>query len=460
MKNDLPIAIEDHRASRKLRLALLSPRGPLYRHRSGIWKKSLRYAPLTLTTLASLIPREIDSEVTLFDEGITDIPLDLDADLIGISAITGTAPRSYSLADHFRDRGIPVVLGGVHPTLVPGEAAEHADSIVVGYAEQTWPQLLRDFMNGGMQERYNQDPNLSLANLPFPRRDLLPSRQYVMMNTIEATRGCVHSCQFCVVPSAWGRPLQRPVGEVVADIKQMGMRRLIFLDLNLIADVDYAKELFTALTPLKLKWGGLVTTMIARDDELLDLAARSGCRALLLGFESLSQESLRETRKSFNMRENYYDVVRQIHERGISIMGCFVFGFDNDTRDTFEQTADFVIDANIDLPRYSILTPFPGTPLFRRLEQEDRILTRDWSLYDGQHVVYEPTQMSPEFLLSKTEWAWKRTYEYRSIAKRLLGSRLQLPISYAANMGYRFYANNLSTFYNCDWVMRAERAVA
>ena len=247
---------------------------------------------------------------------------------------------------------------------------------------------------------------------------------------------------------------------MVADIKQMGMRRLIFLDLNLIADVDYAKELFTALTPLKLKWGGLVTTMIARDDELLDLAARSGCRALLLGFESLSQESLRETRKSFNMRENYYHVVRQIHERGISIMGCFVFGFDNDTRDTFEQTVDFVIDANIDLPRYSILTPFPGTPLFRRLEQEDRILTRDWSLYDGQHVVYEPTQMSPEFLLSKTEWAWKRTYEYRSIAKRLLGSRIQLPISYAANMGYRFYANNLSTFYNCDWVMRAERAVA
>lgn len=444
----------------RLRIALLSPRGPLYRHRSGIWKKSLRYAPLTLTTLASLIPRDIDSEVTLVDEGISDIPLDLDADLVGISAITGTAPRSYSLADHFRDRGIPVVLGGVHPTLMPDEAAEHADSVVVGYAEQTWPQLLRDFINGEMKERYHQDPGLSLANLPFPRRDLLPSRHYVMMNTIEATRGCIHRCTFCVVPTAWGRPLQRPVGDVIADIRQMGARRLIFLDLNLIADVDYAKELFTALATLKLRWGGLSTTMIAWDDELLDMAARSGCRALLLGFESLSQDSLRESRKSFNARRDYHYVVRQLHERGISIMGCFVFGFDHDTLDVFEQTVDFVLDANVDLPRYSILTPFPGTPLFRRLEQQDRILTKDWSLYDGQHVVHEPMNMSPDILLSKTEWAWKRTYEYRSIAKRLLGSRVQLPISYATNMGYRFYANNLSTYYNCDWVMRGERAAA
>ena len=451
---------EERITSRRLRIALISPRGPLYRHRSGIWKKSLRYAPLTLTTLASLIPQELDSEVTLIDEGITDIPLDLDADLVGISAITGTAPRAYDLADSFRDRGTPVVLGGVHPTLVPDEAAGHADSIVVGYAEQTWPQLLHDFVNGEMRKRYNQGSSLSLANLPFPRRDLLSSRHYVTMNTIEATRGCIHSCQFCVVPSAWGRPLQRPVGDVVADIEQMGARRLIFLDLNLIADVDYAKELFTALAALKLKWGGLATTMIAWDDELLDLAVRSGCRALLLGFESLSHDSLRETRKSFNMRKDYYNVVRQLHERGIGIMGCFVFGFDNDTTDVFEETVDFVIDANIDLPRYAILTPFPGTPLFERLDREGRILTRDWSLYDGQHVVYEPLHMSPELLLSRTEGAWKRTYGYRSIAKRLLGSRIQLPISFAANMGYRFYANNLSTFYNCDWVMGRGPATA
>ena len=446
--------------SQKLKIVLLSPRGPLYRHRTGIWKKSMRYAPLTLTTLASLIPQDLDAEVTLIDEGIADIALDVDADLIGISAITGTAPRAYELADHFRDRGTPVVLGGVHPTLMPEEASDHADSVVVGYADRTWPQLLQDFVSGRMKGRYDQGPDLSLANLPFPRRDLLPARHYATMNTIEATRGCIHSCQFCVVPSAWGRPIQRPVGEVVADIQQMGARRLIFLDLNLIADIDYAKELFTALLPLKLKWGGLATTIIAWDDELLDLAAASGCRALLLGFESLVGDSLRETRKSFNMRKDYYYVVRQLHERGIGIMGCFVFGFDHDTDNVFEETVGFVNDANIDLPRYAILTPFPGTPLFSRLQQEGRILTRDWSLYDGQHVVYEPRQMSPEDLLRRTEWAWKRSYGFRSIAKRLMGSRIQLPISIAANLGYRFYANHLHSFYNCDWIVEKESVAA
>jgi radical SAM superfamily enzyme YgiQ (UPF0313 family) len=442
--------------SNKLQILLLSPRGPLYRHRTGIWKKSLRYAPLTLITLAALIPSEIDADVTLVDEGIEDIDPKAQADLIGISAITGSAPRAYELADHFRQRGLPVVLGGVHPTLMPDEATRHADAVVVGYAEDTWPQLLRDFVAGQMKARYDQAPNLSLANQPFPRRDLLPSGQYITPHTIEATRGCIHTCEFCVVPTAWGHPLQRPVAEVVADIRQMWTRRVLFLDLNLIANTDYAKELFNALIPLKIGWGGLTTTMIAWDDELLDLAARSGCRGLLLGFESLSQDSLTETSKAFNMRQDYHYVVRQLHERGISIMGCFAFGFDGDTRDTFAHTVEFVIKANIDLPRYAILTPFPNTPLFRRLKAEGRILTEDWSLYDGQHVVYQPRQMSPAELWQGTEWAWKQTYSFRSIAKRLAGARIQLPLSLAANLGYRFYAHHLHNYYNCDWMMEQQ----
>lgn len=449
MSEDPPI---DRRQARGPRIVLLSPRGPLYRHRTGIWKKSLRYAPLTLTTLASLTPPELNAEVVLIDEGISDIDPQVQADLIGISVITGTAPRSYELADHFRQRGIPIVLGGVHPTLMPGEAARHADSVVVGYAERTWPQLLHDFTAGRMRERYTQGRDLSLANLPFPRRDMLPSSQYTTMHTIEATRGCIHQCEFCVVPSAWGRPLQRPVAEVVADIRQMGARRLVFLDLNLIADVDYAMELFAALIPLQITWGGLATTLIAENTELLDMAAHSGCRGLLLGFESLSHASLSETHKLFNTRTNYYEIVRRLHERNIAIMGCFVFGFDHDTHDTFAETVEFVIDANIDLPRYAILTPFPATPLFNRLKSAGRLLTEDWSYYDGQHVVYQPSQMSPDELLRGTEWAWKRTYSYRSIAKRLLGSRTQLPVALATNLGYRFYAHRLNRFYTCDWM--------
>ena len=443
------------RSGGKLRILLISPRGPLYRHRTGIWKKSLRYAPLTLTTLASLIPPEIDAEVTLFDEGISDIDPNFDADLVGLSAITGTAPRSYELAANFRRRGIPVVLGGVHPTLVPEESARHADSIVVGYAERSWPELLRDFVAGRLKPRYDQAHDLSLAGLPRPRRDMLPSKYYTTMHTIEATRGCVHQCDFCVVPSAWGRPIQKPVQDVVDDIKQMHPRprRLIFLDLNLIADVDYAKELFTALIPLKVKWGGLATTMLAWDDELLDLAARSGCRGILVGFESLSNDSLRETHKGFNMRKDYRYVIERLHDRGIGIMGCFVFGFDHDTRDTFARTVEFVYETNIDLPRYALLTPFPGTPLFDRLKREGRILTEDWGLYDGQHVLFEPKQMSAEDLRLGTDWAWKQTYSYRSIVKRLAGARIQLPVSIGANLGYRFYAHHLQTFYTCDWML-------
>src|SRR6185295_11948543 len=230
--------------------ALLSPKGRLYRHRSGIFKRSLRYAPLTLPTLVSLIPPEIEHTVALIDEGIRDIPLDLEADVIGMTVITPTAPRSYWLADHFRSRGIKVVLGGPHVTLIPEDAEPHADAIVVGYAEDTWPQLLRDAQAGRLNKRYSQAPGLDIGGRPFPRRDLLPTKHFLTNNVFEATRGCVHACEFCVVPTAWGRkPFQKPVGEVVADIRQHGARKLIFVDLNLIAHRGYALELFSALIP-------------------------------------------------------------------------------------------------------------------------------------------------------------------------------------------------------------------
>jgi radical SAM superfamily enzyme YgiQ (UPF0313 family) len=444
--------------TRQFRVVLISPRGPLYRHGSGIWKKSLRYAPLTLTTLASLIPPELDAEVVIMDEGIRDLDPNIDADLVAISAITGTAPRSYELAAQFRARGIPVVLGGVHATLMPDEAQEHCDALVTGYAEETWPQLLRDFAAGGMQRRYDQSPHLKLENLPIPRRDLLSSHNYLTLHTIEATRGCIHKCDFCVVPSAWGRPLQKPIGEVVADIRQMRPKKLIFLDLNLISDTDYAKELFRAITPLRVRWGGLATTMIAWDDELLDLAAASGCGGLLLGFESLSDDALAESRKQFSSRVDYRTVVEKLHARKIAIQGCFVFGFDDDDTSVFERTAQFAIDTHIDLPRYAIMTPFPGTPLHTRLAGEGRLLTTDWSFYDGQHVVHQPMRMTAEELQKGTERAWKMTYSYRNIFRRLAGSRVQLPIAIPTNLGYRFYAHHLNRYYTCDWSLPAARA--
>jgi radical SAM superfamily enzyme YgiQ (UPF0313 family) len=437
-----------------MRVVLISPKGPLYRHRGGIWKKSLRYQPLTLTTLAALIPPELDVDVRLIDEGIADVPLDLEADLIGLTVITGTAMRAYELADHFRKRGIAVVLGGPHVTLIPEDAQPHADAIVVGYAEDTWPQLLRDFAVGEMLPRYNQSPGLEIGGRPFPRRDLLPSSHYLTNNVFEATRGCVHSCDFCVVPTAWGRkPFHKPVAEVIADITQHGARKLIFIDLNLVAHRGYALELFRALIPLKLQWYGLATVLLADDPELLELCGRSGCRGLLMGLESISPANLKQNHKGFNSPEHYARVVERLHAHGIALQGCFVFGLDDDRPDVFMKTAEFAVQAHIDLPRFAVVTPFPNTALYKRLVAENRILTYNWELYDAQHVVFRPAQMSVQELQQGVEAAWKHAYSFRSIVRRIRQSPAPWPVKLGTNLGYRFYAHNLSRFYNCDWII-------
>ena len=440
--------------ARPMRVVLVSPKGPLYRHRGGIWKKSLRYQPLTLTTLAALVPADLPVDIRLIDEGITDVPLDLDADLVGLTVITGTATRAYELADYFRARGITVVLGGPHVTLIPQDAQAHADAVVVGYAEDTWPQLLRDFAAGKLKPRYDQAPGLDLGGRPFPRRDLLPGRHFLTNNVFEATRGCVHSCDFCVVPTAWGRkPLQKPVAEVVADIRQHGARKLIFIDLNLVAHRGYALELFSALIPLRVQWYGLATVLLAEDARLLERCGRSGCRGLLMGLESISASNLRQNHKSFNAPENYGRVVQRLHDHGIALQGCFVFGLDDDEPDVFLRTAEFAVEARIDLPRFAAVTPFPNTPLFHRLEAEGRILTKNWELYDAQHVVFQPAKMSVQELQEGVESAWKHAYSLRSIARRIRSSPAPWPVKIGTNLGYRFYAHHLSRFYNCDWII-------
>lgn len=441
-----------------MKIALVSPKGPLYRSRGGVFRKSLRYQPLTLTTLAALVPPELEPEFALYDEGTGDVPLDIDADIIGLTVLTGSAPRAYELADEFRRRGRTVVLGGPHVTLLPEEAQRHADAICVGYAEDSWPQLLRDHAAGCLKPRYDQAPDFELVNLPFARRELLDKRDYLTQAVFEATRACAHKCEFCVSPTAWGRKqFQKPIEHVIEDIRRVGSRRILFIDLNLISDVAYARALFTALIPLKVRWFGLSTSLIGRDPALMDLMAQSGCTGLLIGFESISRSGLGTIDKKFNDPALYAELIRDLHKRGITIQGCFVFGNDEDTLDTFDATAEFVIKTRIDLPRFAILTPFPATPLFKRLEAEGRITTRDWELYDGQHVVFRPRNMTAAQLLEGHERAWKQVYRWGPILSRMRHAGTQVPLSLAANIGYRYYAHHLHTHYTCDFPQVADR---
>jgi radical SAM superfamily enzyme YgiQ (UPF0313 family) len=274
-----------------MKILLIMPNAKIHKLQWGGRSVSFREAPLTLTTLAALVPPELMAEVTIIDESIEAVPLDQTFDLVGISCLTGTAPRAYALADHFKSRGATVVLGGVHVSLLPHEAARHAHSLVIGFAEQTWPQLLKDYARGALQPVYRAR-QIDLRHLPEPRRDLQKKGGYLSPHTVFATRGCKKNCDFCTVsavPFGWQT---RPVGDVIDEIRRLKGRRIVFNDVSLLEDRDYARELFTALIPLKKSWGGLCTTQIGRDPEMLDLMRASGCVYLLIGFESVSNQAL------------------------------------------------------------------------------------------------------------------------------------------------------------------------
>lgn len=400
------------------------------------------YAPTTLTTLAALVPSEIDAEVEIVDEGVQRLPEDFQADLVGISTNTPNAMRAYGIADRARQKGMKVVLGGWHPTALPSEAMQHADAVVKGYAERSWPQLLLDFQNNHIKTLYEAPwADIFEGNMPFARRDLLRKGAYMFPCSLEATRGCLNHCEFCVVPGASkGVFHTRPVDQVIEEIKCMGRKTILFLDFSPNEDLDYAKGLYEALIPLGISWYGATTTKTAEDDEWLDLVVRSGCKGLLIGFESLDQEALARTNKGFNNARKYHEFIQKLHNHAISVLGCFVFGFDGNDSSVFEKTFDLVNDASIELCNFSILIPLPGSLLFERMKRDGRIITTDWRLYDGRHVVFEPQNMTIAELKSGLHWIWERTYGYRSIFKRSADSRKSRLSVLAANMGLRLFS--------------------
>jgi radical SAM superfamily enzyme YgiQ (UPF0313 family) len=430
-----------------MKILLIMPDAHMHKLRIGRHLRSCREAPLTLTTLAGMIPSDPDIEVKLVDGSVDSVPLDDPADLVGISLITGCANPAYSLADHFRKRGIPVVLGGVHVALLPGEAMRHADSIVVGRAEHAWPRLLADFRKGGMKRIYHEDPieDDVLSDVPSPRRDLQRRRGYVLPDTVQATRGCRRTCDFCTVPKVWPKYLKRPVADVIRDIRSARGRIIVFNDVSLVDDPEYARELFTAMIPLKKRWGGLVTSDFAEDTELLDLMARSGCAYLLVGFESENPQVLSQIHKGFNKRVDYKELMTTLHDRHISVQGCFVFGFDHDDSSVFEATVQRVVDLGVDIPRYSLYTPYPGTDLFWRLVAENRVLSFNWDDYDTMHVVIRPARMTPEELYEGFKWAYRETFRVRHILKRISRPNFNAVVNFFGSLTYRIFVKRLYT---------------
>ena len=431
-----------------MKIALLSPAGAMHRY-NGMFHKGLHYAPITLALLAALVPKELDAEVKIYDETAEKIPLDLEADIIAITCITGTATRCYKYADYFRSRGITVIMGGVHPSLLPEEAKEHADSIIVGLGEDSFPKALLDAKNNTLKKVYYQEKCTDIANRPLPRKNLLKKSKYITLNTVEAVRGCNHACTFCAYPQAFGKKVfKRPVQDVIDEIKTFKGKIVIFPDVNLIADVKYAKELFSALIPLKKWWFGLTTTAIGYNEELLDIFEKSGCKGLLVGFESVNQETQENINKGVNHVSEYKALMEKLHDRGIMVMGCFAFGSDEDKKDVFKRTVDLCLEAKIDLPRFSIITPFPATEFYNELDKEGRIVEKDWAMYDVEHCVYKPKNMTKEELEAGIAWAWKEAYSAKNIFKRLdLSKKKTIKSIYMLlNIGYRKYAKEFKIF--------------
>jgi radical SAM superfamily enzyme YgiQ (UPF0313 family) len=430
-----------------MKLAFLAPAGAMHRIH-GSFGRALHYAPLTLTTLAALVPDELDVELSIFDETAEKIPLDIDAELICITAITGTAARSYCFADYYRSLGKKVAIGGVHASMLPEEAAEHADVVITGFAEQTFPQMLFDYKKGCLKSRYKQNDDFSIDNRVIPRRDLLKKNRYITMNSVEAIRGCSLPCTFCAYPAAFGKTVYtRPVKEVISEIEALNSREILFPDVNLIANRQHALELFAALAPLKKSWFGLSTSAVGFDDELISAFNKSGCKGLLIGFESVSQSSQKFIHKGVNKVVEYGELMKKLHNAGILVQGCFAFGGDDEDKTVFERTVDMVIKTKIDLPRYSILTPFPNTLFYNQLENQNRIIERNWAMYDVEHCVFIPNKMKKEELEEGIEWAWRQTYTYKSIFKRLAPFRHIPVVALTLNIfGYKNYANKFKKF--------------
>jgi len=385
---------------------------------SPYWRpiKYSLFPPLGLATLAAYL--DPDLEITLQDEHVEKLNLNDEPDLVIIQVYITNAYRAYQLADHYRARGSYVLLGGLHVTSLPDEAAPHADTIFLGPGEHIFPQFLKDLAAGNPQRRYEPSAIRTLEGLPPIRRDLIKRHRYLVPNSIVVSRGCPHHCTFCYKDGFFkgGRSFYtQVVDDALAEIERLPGRHLYFLDDHLLGNTRFSRDLFHGMRGMGRVFQGAATVDSILRDDLIEDAAAAGLRSLFVGFETLSNNALQDAGKRQNLGRNYREVVRRLDSLGIMINGSFVFGLDGDDRDVFRRTVDWAVDVGITTATFHILTPYPGTALFDEMESCNRIETRNWDLYDTRHVIYRPSCMSPAELKRGYDWAYEEFYRWTNI---------------------------------------------
>jgi len=387
---------------------------------SPFWRpiKYSLFPPLGLATLAAYLSP--DDDAVIVDEHVEQLRTDDAPDLVVIQVYITNAYRAYRIADHYRARGVFVALGGLHVTALPNEAAPHADAIFLGPGEQTFPVFLADFRSRQPLRVYQSTSGRTLDRIPPIRRDLIGRRNYLVPNSIVVTRGCPQHCDFCYKDAffAGGRSFYtQRVDDALAEIARLPGRHLYFLDDHLLGEPRFARELFEGMRGMNRLFQGAATVDSILRGDLIERAADAGLRSLFVGFESLSPENLRSSGKRQNLGRDYSAVTSRLHSLSIMINGSFVFGMDDDDEDVFRRTVDWAIANGITTSTFHIQTPYPGTGLHRRLEQEGRIVTSNWDLYDTRHVVYRPARLHPERLKEGYDWAYREFYRWTSIAR-------------------------------------------
>jgi radical SAM superfamily enzyme YgiQ (UPF0313 family) len=395
---------------------------------------------LALHILEGLTPPE--HEITTVEEEISVVDLDAECDVVGISFMTSNAPRAYELAGEFRRRGKKVILGGIHPTILPDEAAQYADSVVVGEAEGVWERVLDDCKNDRLKPRYHEGAVSLDRYIPMGGRRV-GKRQAFNAVPVMTTRGCPYSCDFCCVSEIYGKKIRHvPIENVVRGIEEADANMYIFLDDNIIGDPRYAKELFRAIKPLKIKWGGQASISFVHDAELMQLAADSGCVALFFGLESVSEIQMKRMRKSVKDIAQLGEAIRKIRGMGIHFHASFVFGFDDDTPDVFPETLDFMLKNKIGSASLNILTPYPGTRVYNQFKTEGRLISENWKYYDHSTAVYRPKNMTPYELQTGLIKAKKEFSSFGSIFARFPWNMAHPLIFLGSNLAARTNAAN------------------